>query len=779
MKLERWAILGSLLWVSHVAAVGGVIYVDDDAAPGGDGLSWKTAYRYLQDALRTAQDDDEIRIAGGVYTPDRCESCAGLTPGDRLARFMAPDLRLTIEGDFRGLTPGGDPDDQDADAFETMLSGDLNGDDGPEFANYGDNSEVVFQVSSGELTLQRVTLRGANGNGGFACAALVWDGGNTVIDQVRFSDNFATGKGAGAFVFRWNEGESILISNCRFTRNLAYRGGAMFVETIGSGDSARISDCTFLENVATSDGGALSVQGPRVERCVFRGNSAMFGGAIDLTGEARLVDCRIVGNSATRGGGISVSYYGAVLEGCVIKHNEAAEVGGGVGIGADPLSTGPNRIRIVNSQIVANVAAVGGGIWRSAYQHPDALHIETSVLAANRAYGYPGASAWEGGGAFRAFGGRVRLLHCDVAMNWAAGTEVRGGALTFVGSEFTVSASRFAGNLIDGTASVASGAAIHCEGHNPRMQNAIFAGNGGQVPNEGAISIDEQIWMSNCNLIENQSGGLRNLGPESVRLDSSILWGNSPAPGESVQDAQVAGLVDVNYSAIQGLDGSLGGSGNIGGDPRFTQPLVGVWTAPPVYDPNSAQTTFFDVQASWPPNGLARRFLNPDTGQMLQSIIASNTQTTVTAWGDLRALGGPGAAYAINDYQIQGDSPCIDAGDSAAVQPDRLDEDGDGDMVEPVPVDADGCWRFDDVASVPDTGVGPAPIVDIGAYEAHDCVGDLNNDGIVGVDDLATMLANFGTIGRVTFCDGDLDGDAAIGLSDLAAQLAAYGQSCE
>ena len=33
-----------------------VIHVDDDASPGGDGLTWATAYIYLQDALAAAAD---------------------------------------------------------------------------------------------------------------------------------------------------------------------------------------------------------------------------------------------------------------------------------------------------------------------------------------------------------------------------------------------------------------------------------------------------------------------------------------------------------------------------------------------------------------------------------------------------------------------------------------------------------------------------------------------------------------------------------------------------
>ena len=50
-----------------------VMYVDDDAPLGGDGAAWGTAIRYLQDALHQAAAGDEIRVAGGRYTPDQDE----------------------------------------------------------------------------------------------------------------------------------------------------------------------------------------------------------------------------------------------------------------------------------------------------------------------------------------------------------------------------------------------------------------------------------------------------------------------------------------------------------------------------------------------------------------------------------------------------------------------------------------------------------------------------------------------------------------------------------
>ena len=61
-------------------------YVDDDAPLGGNGLSWDTAFKYLQDALEVATAGDGIRVAGGTYKPDQDEA-GNVTPGDRYATF--------------------------------------------------------------------------------------------------------------------------------------------------------------------------------------------------------------------------------------------------------------------------------------------------------------------------------------------------------------------------------------------------------------------------------------------------------------------------------------------------------------------------------------------------------------------------------------------------------------------------------------------------------------------------------------------------------------------
>ena len=101
--------------------LGRIWFVKADAAGINDGSSWTDAFLDLQDALGAAESGDEIWLARGLYTPDR-----GTMDRAGVFRMMGG---VPLYGGFAGWEDC--RDDRDWVANPTILSGDLNGDDGP------------------------------------------------------------------------------------------------------------------------------------------------------------------------------------------------------------------------------------------------------------------------------------------------------------------------------------------------------------------------------------------------------------------------------------------------------------------------------------------------------------------------------------------------------------------------------------------------------------------------------------------------------------------------
>ena len=123
----------------------------------------------------------------------------------------------------------------------------------------------------------------------------------------------------------------------------------------------------------------------------------------------------------------------------------------------------------------------------------------------------------------------------------------------------------------------------------------------------------------------------------------------------------------------------------------------------------------------------------------------------------INALGDDSVAgTADDDLRIGPGSACIDAGDNSAVPFD-------------VVMDVAGRTRFVDIASVPDTGIGTAPLIDIGSHERQLC--DVNGDGLMNVVDLLLVIGAWGT----SQASADLTGDGVVNVADLLAVIAAWG----
>lgn len=260
-----------------------VIHVDDDAAPGGDGSSWASAKKYLQDALFMAVTGDEIRVAGGFYKPD-VDDGGSVSVGDRSATFQLVN-GVELYGGYRGCPGGdclsGDPNERAIDDFESLLSGDLAGDD-----DSVGNGENTFHVVTGTGTdhtsiIDGFTITGGNANG--ADAVDKWGGGLL------------------------NHSGSPTVVNCRFIGNTAeQRGGGVF-NHVGA---SKFASCSFIGNTSGLEGGAMynrTKSGLRLDNCAFIGNEADYGGSVyswDYV-TATLVNCTFAANTALFGAAIA------------------------------------------------------------------------------------------------------------------------------------------------------------------------------------------------------------------------------------------------------------------------------------------------------------------------------------------------------------------------------------------------------------------------------------------------------------------------------------------
>jgi len=112
-----------LLGAANVLHAQTILYVDRDAfGPSHDGLTWCSAFVDLQDALDVAAPNTVIRIANGVYRPDT----TGLTDPREATFWLLDGVRIV--GGYAGCNAP-NPDERDLALHETVLSGDLDGDD--------------------------------------------------------------------------------------------------------------------------------------------------------------------------------------------------------------------------------------------------------------------------------------------------------------------------------------------------------------------------------------------------------------------------------------------------------------------------------------------------------------------------------------------------------------------------------------------------------------------------------------------------------------------------
>ena len=288
-----------------------VVRVDDDAGPGGDGLSWPSAFNDLQLAIEEAANSfgpDLIKVARGKYTP----SVPSAPP--EAATFTLDFLDVTIEGGYAGISdPMVDPDLRDPENFVTVLSGALPATN-PPAACGGPGTIDCFLANPGVLGCEDLSCCEV------VCAdiplccelPLGWIQGCADI-----AIDLCLSVGVDHVVTIENVDPSVRIDGLTITR------GADTGMLVRDADPFIVA-CTFMRNRG-GQGGALRFKSsnlllmePFVTNCSFRGNDASSGGAVSAVGTMQgpfgnppaqlsaplFVNCVFSGNTANEGGGI-------------------------------------------------------------------------------------------------------------------------------------------------------------------------------------------------------------------------------------------------------------------------------------------------------------------------------------------------------------------------------------------------------------------------------------------------------------------------------------------
>ncbi len=514
MLLKGWMWVAATLIATNHALAGGILFVDADASPSGDGLTWESAFDELWMAVDGALADpgvNQIWVAEGTYTPDRGQ-------GDRADSFDLVD-GVALFGGFAGGEVS--VDERDPGANPTILSGDFNGDDLAsdtdgdglvEFSNYGDNAlNVVEGIDVTEVVLDGFTIEG--GNADFDGAELRGGAGVFLFECVASIDNCTFrlntagtespdlgGFGGGVFIL----GGDAAVRDCLFEDNRGMNGGGLAV-------GSRPDPPTFIDVVAT------------IERCVFRRCFSDFqtGGAMwTATGDP--LGQTTIGRLTVRD---------CLFESCFAEHH---------------------------------------GCWTD--QNTPELLVEDCVFRNNRAVGFgAGFSHSQSAGPDLE---PAQVRRCTFERNVAGST---GAATLIQATNVEMTSCSFTGNQGTTIVRSGPILGLQGGGRNLTLTNCLVADNVGVgvLTDDTPILkiVNTTIANNQTSGLGLSAGGVvADIdGPgQTVVLDNSIFWGNSgEASGEAGQIQVLDGAPTVNFCLIDGLSGSFGGVGNIGDAPMF------------------------------------------------------------------------------------------------------------------------------------------------------------------------------------------------------------------
>jgi len=459
-------------------------------------------------------------------------------------------------------------------------------------------------------------------------------------------------------------------------------GGGIYCNNLN--DTNSIVNNTISGNSSYLRGGGIGCVSESlltIKNNIISGNSATDGGGIACHYHASptILDNIIFGNSADEGSGIYCREFSTPdIINNTISENAAATTGGGVFC---DFSSSPN---IINNKVVGNSAIEGGGIACRDHSSPEILN---NIISEN--------SATNGGGIWCSNWSSPIITRNTISGNLAS--DIGGGIWCYFFSSPNIINNMIAGNSSN------NGGGIYCDSQSiPTIINNTLSGNSASNTCGGIFCEVSWPLIKNNIFFENNKYDIYELDPN---CDAMVSYNNFYGNPDGIYVDEGTTI----YTSVSAMDSSIPEcSNNIGLNPLFIGDTLsgGNWTAAPVYNSTTFQTTLTNSSASWTANEHSGRLLNPDTSQNGQFVIVSNTATTIKVWGNVTAIAHSGDAYKIFDYHLQLASPCIDAGYDQDV-PDS-DFDGEPRPMDVPAVDNNGPLAEYDIGADEYPGVPPA-----------------------------------------------------------------------
>lgn len=359
-----------------------VYYVNGSVSSSGNGTSWGTAFKTIQEGINAAYSS--------LSTPSSQTAQVWVKQGtyyvytSSTANTISMKEGVKIYGGFNGTETS--LAQRDYINNETIIDG---------HQSSGSTNRVKHVVSAlgVEVTtnnwnnwtnglLDGFTITGGYITGGAGKSIMVTD-----PSQILSTGNNTAG--AGVLIFK----SAPSVANCKITGNDAPKGGGMYVVSATSFPStnnpkASIVNCEFSNNTAVMRGGGVSIDvasEPVFERCKFMNNScsAKGGGVyIDwVCPQSVFVNCLFAENSAFSAGALGADGSSSpVLVNCTVTNNTSTDVGAGLYTGSyNADGTASNEPILINCIVIGNHATWGGPVDLRIW-HDDYFYVSHSIL---------------------------------------------------------------------------------------------------------------------------------------------------------------------------------------------------------------------------------------------------------------------------------------------------------------------------------------------------------------------------------------------------------------